>query len=108
MSVEQELKELILARYKSLREFALTIDMPYSTLDSVLKRGVNKSNVSNVISICKELNISVDALGEGKIVFKDDISTLAAHKDEIDWTEEELKDIEDFKKYVLSKRKKES
>lgn len=34
--------------------------------------------------------------------------TYAAHKanDNIDWTDEELQDIEDFKKYVLSKRDK--
>jgi transcriptional regulator with XRE-family HTH domain len=34
-----------------------------------------------------------------------EIHTLAAHKDGIEWTEEELEDIENFKEYVLSKRK---
>lgn len=51
MSVEIKLKELILEKYKSLREFAIKIDMPYSTLDTILKRGVNKANVSNIIAI---------------------------------------------------------
>lgn len=108
MTVESELKELILKKYKSLREFAIIIDMPYSTLDSVLKRGVNKANISNIINICKELNLSVEALGEGEIIFKNtdyEPQTLAAHKDGEQWTEEELEDIENFKKYVLSKRK---
>jgi len=36
---------------------------------------------------------------------EEEIETLAAHKDGEDWTEEELEDIENFKKYVLSKRK---
>lgn len=31
-------------------------------------------------------------------------TTIAAHHDDIDWTEDELKEIEDFKNYVLSKR----
>lgn len=110
MSVELELKDLILERYKSLREFAIKIDMPYSTMDTILKRGVDKANVYNIIKICKELNIDTEALGEGRIECKQtdyQVSTIAAHKDKIDvdWTEEELEDIENFKKYVLSKRK---
>ncbi len=33
------------------------------------------------------------------------IDTIAAHHDGEDWTEEELKEIDEFKKFVLSKRK---
>ena len=111
MTVEQKLKDLILSRYKSIREFAITIDMPYSTIDTILKRGVNRANISNIIAVCKELDIDVEALGGGKIESKrldDEIHTIAAHKDDLnaDWTEDELEDIENFKKYVLSKRKK--
>ncbi len=110
MSVESELKNLILNKYKSLREFAIKIDMPYSTMDTILKRGVDKANINNIIKICKELNIDTESLGEGRIEQKQHekhVNTIAAHKDEIDvdWTEEELEDIENFKKYVLSKRK---
>lgn len=32
------------------------------------------------------------------------IATIAAHHDEEEWTEEELNEIEEFKKFVLSKR----
>ena len=34
----------------------------------------------------------------------DSIHTIAAHHDGEDWTEEELDEIETFKKFVLSKR----
>lgn len=112
MSVELELKDLILNKYKSLREFAIKIDMPYSTIDTILKRGVDRANINNIIRICKELGIDTEALGEGRIEFKQadtEIHTIAAdrgHKNwEEDWTEDELEDIENFKKYVLSKRK---
>lgn len=67
MSIEQQLKELILKRYNSVREFTQEIEMSYSTLDSILKRGIGNSSVTNIIKICKALNISVDALGDGKI-----------------------------------------
>jgi len=33
------------------------------------------------------------------------INTIAAHHDDEEWTEEELKEIDEFKKFVLSKRK---
>ena len=69
--LEEELKNLILDRYKSIREFTTKIDMPYSTMDSVLKRGVNKANITNIIKICRELNIDTEKLADGKIVSTD-------------------------------------
>lgn len=66
-TIENQLKELILTKYKSLREFTLKIEMPYSTFDTILKRGVNKANIINIIRICNELNISADKLAEGII-----------------------------------------
>lgn len=67
MTIEDELKEYILSRYQSLREFTQSADMSYSTVDSVLKRGVGNSSVNTIIKICKVLGISVDALADGKI-----------------------------------------
>ncbi|WP_238905666.1 hypothetical protein [Clostridium sp. YIM B02506] len=69
-NVEESLKELILSRYKSLREFTLKIEMPYSTLDTILKRGVDKANIINILRICDELNISADKLANGFIESK--------------------------------------
>ena len=68
MTVEEKLKEYILDRYDSLRQFTLAIDMSYSTFDSILKRGIGNSSVTNIIKICTELNISVDGLADGEIV----------------------------------------
>ena len=68
MTTEERLKELILSRYHSVREFSLTIGMPNSTLESIFKRGIGNSSVTNVIKICKALGISADALADGEIV----------------------------------------
>ena len=68
MTTEEKLKELILKRYHSIREFTLTIDIPYTTVDSIFRRGIGNSSVSNVIKICKALGISADALADGEIV----------------------------------------
>ena len=68
MTTEDKLKNFILSRFNSVREFTQVANIKYSTFDSMLKRGLATSNVSNVIKICKELGISADALGEGKII----------------------------------------
>lgn len=67
MTIEEKLKELILIRYDSVREFGKIVDIPNSTLISIFKRGVDNASVSNIIKICKELKISVDELAEGRI-----------------------------------------
>ena len=69
MTIEEKLQELILTRYHSLMEFTIDIDIPYTTIHSIFRRGIDNSSLSNVIKICKALGISADALAEGEIVF---------------------------------------
>lgn len=64
--LEEQIKQLIIDKYGSIRQFALKIDVPYTTIDSILKRGIDNSNVSNVIKMCKALDISVDKSIENK------------------------------------------
>lgn len=68
MTTEEKLKEYILSRYKSIREFTLMAEIPYTTVKSILDRGVGNSSVNNVIKICKALHISADGLANGQIV----------------------------------------
>ena len=70
-NVENELKELILDRYGNLSEFCKKIDLPWTTLDSILKRGVDKANIKNILKITAELNIDVESLANGQIVSKE-------------------------------------
>lgn len=65
--LEKDLKDLILSRYKSIREFTIEINLPYSTVDSVLKRGVNKAGINTIITICKALKIDTEKLADGII-----------------------------------------
>lgn len=68
MTIEDKLKELILKRYHSVREFTIENDIPYTTIHSIFKRGIGNSSVNNVIKICKALGISADALADGEII----------------------------------------
>lgn len=67
MTTEKMLKDYILSRYNSVREFTIQADIPYTTLDSIFKRGIGNSSVTNVIKICRALGISADGLADGRI-----------------------------------------
>ena len=70
MNIEERLKQYILDRYGSIREFTIQADIPYSTVTDVFKRGIGGSSVKVIFKICKVLNISPDALAEGEIAPK--------------------------------------
>ena len=68
--IESKIKTIIIERYGSVKSFANKIKVPYTTIDTILKRGMLKSNVLNVIKMCKELDIDIDELANDKVVFK--------------------------------------
>ena len=72
-------------------------------MDSILKRGVDKANIKNILKITTELGIDVESLAAGNIVFLPP-ATIAAHHDGGDFTPEEWEEIEQFKLFVRSKR----
>ena len=68
MTIEEQLKEYILERYKSLRAFVEAVGLPYNTVNGILIRGIKNANSENIFKICDTLNISADELGKGRIV----------------------------------------
>lgn len=76
-STEQELKDLIIKKYGNLSKFCEVIDMPWTTLDSILKRGVSKANISNIMKITQELNIDTESLAVGLIAPKKEAVPIA-------------------------------
>lgn len=97
MTLEDELKKYILKRYKSLREFTIRIDMSYSTMTSILSRGIDGASVGNIAKICKGLGISMDALGEGKI---EPITSYKKPSERIFEVKEILDDVKDQLSHV--------
>lgn len=95
MTIENKLKRYIMTRYSSLREFTIKSDIPYSTVNAILKRGISNSSLSNVSKICKALNISLDELEHNRIV----------PLDNSDITEEdiELENVVQYYKFKLQK-----
>ena len=77
MLLENQIREMINSRYGSLTAFCKKIDVPNTTIDSILKRGIGKANVLNVIKMCNELGLSVDSLKHGILepVNSDELAT---------------------------------
>ncbi len=68
---EEYIKNLIKKRGLTAKDFAKEIDMPYTTLLSILNRSIGGASVDNVIKICNGLNIKVDDLNLSKLEEKD-------------------------------------
>lgn len=106
---ELKIREMIISRYGSLKKFCDTIDMPWTTLDSILKRGIANSNITNVMKITKELGVDTESLASGVIINVSDKkgipNTLAAHFDGDEYTPEEIDEIKQFAEFVKNKRK---
>ena len=105
--LEANIKSLIIERYGSLKKFSETIDMPWTTLDSILKRGMANSNITNVLKITRELGLDAEKIVDGEIIFSDEQepTTLAAHFDGSEYTEDELDEIRQFAEFLKNKRK---
>lgn len=58
MTREMKLRNLILDRYTSLRQFAIESDIPYSTLMTLLSRDIGGASFDVVIKICRKLKIN--------------------------------------------------
>jgi hypothetical protein len=52
------LKREILNQYKSIRQFAIEMGIPYSTLVTALDRGIEGMAYGTVIRICDKLNLN--------------------------------------------------
>ena len=68
MRREQALRNLILDKYVSLRQFALEADIPYSSLMTVLSRGIGGASFDMVMRICDKLKIDPGELSANNTV----------------------------------------
>ena len=59
MAIEENLKKLILKKYRSLKAFAENANIPYTTLYSILERGIENASIHNIIKIFDTLGIDI-------------------------------------------------
>ncbi|MCH4193251.1 MAG: transcriptional regulator [Butyrivibrio sp.] len=58
MTKAEILKKEILQQYKSVRQFAIDMSIPYSTLVTALDRGIEGMAYGTVIRMCDKLNLN--------------------------------------------------
>lgn len=58
MSKAEILKREILKQYRSVRQFALEMNIPYSTLVTALERGIEGMAYGTVIRMCDKLSLN--------------------------------------------------
>lgn len=86
MDREAYLKSLILEQGYKIKEFAQKINMPYTTLRSILNDSVGGAAVDNIIKICQGLNITIEEMQEqsgngiGNVLSSDDKLLLSAYR----------------------------
>jgi hypothetical protein len=107
-NIEIELKETITERYGSIKKFCEKVGMPWTTLDSILKRGIGNANITNVLKITHELGIDAESLASGVIRPASPLEQqpdVVIQFDSTEFTAEELNRIKEFAAFLKSSRK---
>ena len=100
------LRKLMEEKNMKVADIVRISGLPYSTVKANLERGAEKAGYVNVCKICNALGISADEL-EKMVVDQDyQPTTLAAHFDGDEYTEDELDEIKQFAEFVKGKRGK--
>lgn len=68
MTIENKLRDLIVEKFGNISNFCRKINMANSTFATIMRSGIHNANVSNIIKICKALEISADELANDNIV----------------------------------------
>ena len=71
MTLEEQLKQVILSKYKSVSAFSQSIGLSNSTVDSMLNRGLYNAGVGRVMKIFDALGIDTESLAVGRIIYID-------------------------------------
>lgn len=103
--------QMIEEKFESRRQFAEMVGIPPTTLQSILKRGIGKASVDNVIKICKGLGITVEELEiaaqttEGPPTTDDIAKIFQMSVDEL-LKKSETKDLSEKEKSFIANAKK--
>lgn len=110
-NIEEEIKRIILDRYKNLNNFCKEFDFPWSTVKGMLTRGIKNASISNVIKLCNALNLDIEELSKDRIANKhlkkdtDDYILIACHHETGKLTKEEREEIKQFADFVKKRNK---
>lgn len=103
MGLTDKLDLLMAERKINKAELARESGVPYTTIDGFYKKGSENAKLSTLKKLCSYFGCTLDYLADDDI--KEQPTTIAAHFDGDEYTEEELDKIKEFAAFVKSTRK---
>ena len=101
MGIGNKLDTLLNERKITVTELARKIDIAPTTIYSIIQRNNKKVDIDVLIKISKVLGVNVEYFSD----VVDEPTTIAAHFDGDEYTEEELDEIKQFAAFVKNRRK---
>lgn len=103
MGLTEKLDLLMKERNINKAELSRASGVPYTTIDGFYKKGSDNAKLSTLKKLCSYFGCSLDYLADDSIT--EQPTTLAAHFDGEEFTEDELDEIRQFAEFVKNKRK---
>lgn len=103
MGLTDKLDLLMKERHINKAELARESGVPYTTIDGFYKKGSENAKLSTLKKLCAYFECSLDYLADDDVA---EPTTIAAHLDADDLSEEEMEDVANYIAYVKSKRNK--
>ena len=99
MGIGSKMNKLMHEKNINANELANKIGIAPTTIYSMIKRDSKKADIEVLIRIAKELGVSVEYFSDEPTA----PTTLAAHFDGDEYTEEELEEIRQFAEFVKNR-----
>ncbi len=103
MGLTDKLDLLMKERNINKADLARESGVPYTTIDGFYKKGSENAKLSTLKKLCTYFNCTLDYLADDAV--NDSPTTIAAHFDGDDFTEDELDEIRQFAEFVKNRKK---
>lgn len=103
MGLTDKLDLLMKERNINKADLARESGVPYTTIDGFYKKGSENAKLSTLKKLCTYFNCTLDYLADDAV--DDSPTTIAAHFDGDDFTEDELDEIRQFAEFVKNRKK---
>ena len=103
MGLTDKLDLLMKERNINKADLARESGVPYTTIDGFYKKGSENAKLSTLKKLCTYFNCTLDYLADDAV--NDSPTTIAAHFDGDDFTEDELDEIRQFAEFFKNRKK---
>ena len=103
MGLTDKLDFLMKERNINKADLARESGVPYTTIDGFYKKGSENAKLSTLKKLCTYFNCTLDYLTDDTL--NDQPTTIAAHFDGDEYTEDELDEIRQFAEFVKNRKK---